>query len=75
MLVILAGNAAQADFFASEHGFQRRDYMYASSVESLKGLGPYPFVRTGTWYERKDRFKLQQELYRRGIKIIIKKAS
>lgn len=57
-VMIVAGDARQADDWRYEHGIPRRLGIYASSPQVMYGfMGEVVFV--GTWQQRKDAQELQ----------------
>lgn len=55
MLFIIAGTGQQAADYAKEHGLKCNEYRYVWNPDVLKGTPcGLKFIRTGTWYDRKD---------------------
>jgi hypothetical protein len=54
-LVIFAGNYQQAEQFARQHGFRRRDgFVYAWDAQILRGRRDVQAIVVGTFWDRSD---------------------
>lgn len=52
--LVLAGNQHQAERYASENGWQPRDWRYLADKKTALGFRDMELHKVGTWYERDD---------------------
>jgi len=59
-LLIWAGSAAEALYYAVHHNIEKDDYRYVFSLEGLRGRHGQSIVKVGTYYKNKDTWLIEQ---------------
>lgn len=71
MMLIFAGNYAQAQNYVKEYGLNQSQYRIVTAREHIMGIDNFTFVRVGTWYSRSDGHEIMDIVRsRRGVKIV-----